>query len=344
MVSLQVVEASNARIATELPPGLVAVFTGATSGIGEYTLKAFAQHANKPRIYFVGRSQQAADRIKKECETLNPEGRYTFFQADLTLMKNVDDICDQIKNREQVVDLLFETQGGFQAGKETTENLHNMAALIYFSRTRFATNLLPLLQRSTSLRRIITVGAAGTEGPIVWDDLQLRSMSLKTRASMISMLTLSLEALAQQAPDVSFIHSYPGAVRSNLTREWTVPSFLMWMIFTLLGWAIYVPEREVGERHVFLATSAKYPPKSAGTGVAKTVALPEEVEVGLGSNDQKGSGVYLVDVKQGDSSQVASSALLAKMRSEGSVKRLWDYTQEQFDRVVRERGGTSSKL
>jgi NADP-dependent 3-hydroxy acid dehydrogenase YdfG len=56
MVSLKDVQLSNSRIASELPSHLVAVFVGATSGIGEASLKKFAKYACQPRIYFVGRS------------------------------------------------------------------------------------------------------------------------------------------------------------------------------------------------------------------------------------------------------------------------------------------------
>ena len=38
MVSLEAIRESNARITSELPAGVVAVFFGATSGIGETTL------------------------------------------------------------------------------------------------------------------------------------------------------------------------------------------------------------------------------------------------------------------------------------------------------------------
>lgn len=110
MVSLPDVQSSNAQIATALP-GLVAVFVGATSGIGEYSLKEFARHAQKPRVYFVGRSQEAADRISRECQELNPDGEFTFIKADVSLLNSVDDVCRQIKNKEKTINLLFLTCG-----------------------------------------------------------------------------------------------------------------------------------------------------------------------------------------------------------------------------------------
>ena len=111
MVTLTDIQASNARIATALPPGLVAVFVGATNGIGEYSLKEFARHARQPRVYFVGRSQEAGDRIVAECCQLNLQGEFVFIKADVSLLKNVDDVCRNIASKEKRINLLFLTCG-----------------------------------------------------------------------------------------------------------------------------------------------------------------------------------------------------------------------------------------
>lgn len=81
--SLAQVHASNATISS-LPPGLVAVFVGATSGIGEAALKEFVKNAKKPKCYLVGRSGQAANRIIGECKSLNPDANYTVPGAVIT--------------------------------------------------------------------------------------------------------------------------------------------------------------------------------------------------------------------------------------------------------------------
>jgi NADP-dependent 3-hydroxy acid dehydrogenase YdfG len=106
MVSYSEIQESNSLIASRLP-GLVAVFIGATSGIGEYTLKQFAIHSNKPRAYFVGQSQEAGDRISSECKVLNPKGEFIFVRADVSLIRNVDDICRDIKSKEKSINILF---------------------------------------------------------------------------------------------------------------------------------------------------------------------------------------------------------------------------------------------
>ena len=111
MITLSQVQSSNSLISTTLPPNLVAVFVGATSGIGGTTLKQFAKHARQPRAYFVGRSQDAGDRIVAECRTLNPEGEYIFVKADVSLISIVDEVCEEIKAKEKAINILFLSAG-----------------------------------------------------------------------------------------------------------------------------------------------------------------------------------------------------------------------------------------
>lgn len=111
MVTLTHVRSSNSLISSTLPPNLVAVFVGATSGIGESTLKQFAKHSRQPRAYFVGRSQDAGDRIVVECRALNPEGEYIFVKADVSLIRVVDEVCDEIKAKEKAINILFLSAG-----------------------------------------------------------------------------------------------------------------------------------------------------------------------------------------------------------------------------------------
>jgi short-subunit dehydrogenase len=116
MVSLTEVSIANAKIATLLPPGLVAVFVGGTSGIGEFTLKALAKRAVRPRIYIVGRSEEAAERIKKECAALNPRGEYIFIPKDVSLIGNVDELCREIASREKFINILVVSAGTLVMG------------------------------------------------------------------------------------------------------------------------------------------------------------------------------------------------------------------------------------
>lgn len=107
MVSLELMRAPNSHIATSLSVGLVAVFVGATSGIGETTLKQFAKQTQQPRIYFLGRRENEGNRIQAELRRLNAAGEYHFIKNDASLLKNVDDVCRYLRGREPAINLLF---------------------------------------------------------------------------------------------------------------------------------------------------------------------------------------------------------------------------------------------
>ncbi|KAK4542453.1 hypothetical protein LTR36_006705 [Oleoguttula mirabilis] len=335
MVSFQAVQTSNAAIPTALPPGLVAVFVGATSGIGEYTLKAFAKHAIQPRVYFIGRSQASADRITKECKALNPEGEFVFLKVDVSLMKNVDDVCRVIKTKEDVINLLVLSQGALTPTEVTSENLRNAIALAYYSRTRFIVNLLPLLQRASALRRVVSILAGGREG---WPDLNdwplwKTNNPLAVRRHITSMVTLSLEHLSKQAPDVSFVHDFPGAVRSNLAKGNTALHIVLRTVLAIVGPFVYMPNDESGERHLFLATSVRYPPAKQAQDAVNAVPLEKgPVTIAQGTDGSDGSGVYTPDA-QCESPGPKVVALVAKMRDEGVTEKLWEHTEAEFMRI-----------
>ena len=116
MVSLSDVLASNAQIPSSLPKQLVAIFAGATSGIGEVTLKTFVKYAVEPRIYLFARSQASAERVIAECRRINPGGDYVFVQVDLSLIKETDHACEQVKRKEKLVNLMVLSAGEAKFG------------------------------------------------------------------------------------------------------------------------------------------------------------------------------------------------------------------------------------
>ncbi|KAI1423752.1 putative short-chain dehydrogenases/reductase [Xylaria sp. FL1777] len=334
MVNLSDVIASNERIPSALPSGLVAVFVGGTSGVGEYTLKAFVRYARAPKIIVVGRSQEAADRILNECRQLQPDGHFEFIRADVSLLKNVDDVCRQIKEKVSVINVLFESQGSMAFQSETAEGLSLSFALGIHSRLRFILNLLPLLQRADSLRRVVSVGAATCEGAIDLDNIQGRGFPLrKWRDQMAAVGTLLLEEAQRRAPEVAFVHTVPGVVESGIMRDVQVTLGLSIIIgiSRLLAPFINVPPAESGERHVFAATSAAFAPgKCKGAGVALE-GMP--LETCRGTDGRIGSGVYSLSPKD-DPASAKVEELLRQFRGDGTAQRVWDSIAADFERIT----------
>ncbi|KAI3332430.1 NAD(P)-binding protein [Xylariaceae sp. AK1471] len=327
MVLLSSVRLSNSLISSTLPTGLVALFIGATSGIGEATLKKFARYATRPRAYFIGRSQEAADRIVAECKAFNPGGQYIFRKADVSLIRVVDEVCEEIKAKEQDINILFLSSGVPSMDRsKTPEDIHLLAALNYYSRIRFITNLLPLIQRAPALRRVVTVGGGGHESELDTTDFPALRIPLdQLRGHLTSLVTLGLEAVAQSAPDVSFVHDYPGTVRTKL---------LDYLPEEVLQTLTFVPLDESGERQLYMATSARFPPAS-GVGVAG-VSLGDGYDVALGTSGVVGSGMYSVGANCESASPVVLE-LLAGMRERGLVQEVWRHTESEFHRIIEEK-------
>jgi NADP-dependent 3-hydroxy acid dehydrogenase YdfG len=111
MVSLSHVLSSNARIATELPSSLVAVFAGATTGIGLATLKAFVSHAVAPRVYLLARNADVAAHVVEECLALNPAATLEVVKVDLSSVRATDAACAAVAAKEQGVNLVVLSMG-----------------------------------------------------------------------------------------------------------------------------------------------------------------------------------------------------------------------------------------
>jgi hypothetical protein len=92
-----------------------------------------------------------------------------------------------------------------------------------------------------------------------------------------------------------------------------------------------VPIDDCGERHLYLATSAKFPPRE---GDNKGVRLGEGVATAAGADGTLGTGLYSVAQDcEGTTDRVVK--LLGELRESGVGDALWKHTQEEFERVGR---------
>ncbi|KAL1867965.1 hypothetical protein Plec18167_008431 [Paecilomyces lecythidis] len=332
MVSLQTVRSNNVSL-KELGPGLVAVFVGGTSGIGESTAREFVRHTLSPRVYLVGRNETQASKIIEELRSLNPDGKVSFIKSDVSLLRSVDEACEDIKKREERVNLLF-MSCGFLSTKgrdETPEGLDKKLNVHYYSRMRFIYNLLPQLTAASStsttnnrpLSRVVSVLGAGQEGSLDLSDLALKhNYSMRTCAAhAITMNSLMTHELASQNPGTSFIHAYPGVVKTGVLRELGPLARFGTEVFSVLAKPFMVPLEESGERHLYAATSQAFIPNETADKSAAAV----------GSDGVKGSGGYLLHWN-GDT--VGKQDILRKYREEGVGKTVWQHTLDVFQKPL----------
>ncbi|KAJ6100036.1 hypothetical protein N7467_001571 [Penicillium canescens] len=95
---------------------LVAVFVGGTSSIGESTARAFAQHTLF-RICLVGRNKEQASKIAQDMHGHNLHADMIFLNKDVSRLRAVDEVCQEIKAKGKKVDFLFLGTGISKGGE-----------------------------------------------------------------------------------------------------------------------------------------------------------------------------------------------------------------------------------
>lgn len=333
MVELEEVQDSNAQITERFPPGMVAVFAGATRGIGKATMLEFAKHMRQPRIYLLARSEDTAQPVLDELHEVNPDGEYYYVEADLSLINMVDAACRRVRENEKAINVLFMSQGTLDFTSRTREGLRTMWALSYFSRMRLISNLLDHLRRGESLRRVVCVMAGSREGPIDPNDVSGRKVPIRqARGHLSSCITFGLEHFAEMAPEVSFIHDHPGSVPTKPTRA-LPPGMASFAVSLSMASGRKISLEESAERHLFLTTSSRYPPISVeDRPLARGVPLSAGLRVALSSTARVAGGVYTVN-SDCVSADYNTLELLRTMREQNIPAALWEWTQEEIDRV-----------
>lgn len=140
---------------------------------------------------------------------------------------------------------------------------------------------------------------------------------------MSILVTLANNVLAQRAPDVSFVHDFPGSVKTSFGKDATGLLAVLRPIFNLVApfFLNFLPPETCGALQLYCATSARFPPASGG-GAADGVPLSKGVTVAKGTDGRLGSGSYSVPVGGDDMSEQVE-AVIAKAKAKGAEESVW---------------------
>ncbi|KAF7955516.1 uncharacterized protein EAE97_000775 [Botrytis byssoidea] len=288
MVTINAVRASNVAFKATGTPGMVAVFAGATSGIGMGTLKAFIKYANAPKAYIIGRSEPAAGCLLKDLKLSNPSASLNFLEGEISLIKEVDRLCNEIKRKEEKVDIVFLSAGYLSFDDRNVRRDFNM---------------------------------------------------IKAASSGTTQTTLAFEELAKSNSRITFFHNSPGFVDTgavgrlmfSTTGFYAIPStFFRWVMLPFLN-LFATSVEEAGERGLFLATSAKYPPAEIREGASSGVKLPAGVEISRSlAVDRHGSsnGVYRLTA---DDESAPDGDILPDYRKNNAGRVVWESTMRFWE-------------
>lgn len=226
--------------------------------------------------------------------------------------------------------LLRPIQFSLSPSPETSEGLDKKLTTNYYSRMRFTTQLLPLLQAaSPSLSRVVSVLAPGEES----NALDFNNLDLKTNFSLRNaalhatcMNDFAFEEAAKKYPTTSFIHAFPGAVKTGFLKETGVltrlGSKVLLNLFT--PWTVNITES--GEHHLYVATSGKYPARENDGGVA----LGQGETISKSSDGAVGNGAYFVG---SDGEFRGKENVLKELRAQGAGEKIWQHTLDIFEKI-----------
>lgn len=129
----------------------IIAITGATSGLGQ--LVAIELVKRDVHLILTARSKERAESTKKMLESINPKAKIDFFFGDLSLIKDVKRVGEEIKTAYPRIDVLV-NNAGLHAFEQrlTSEGFAEMIAVNYLAPWLLTNTLLQSLIESENAR------------------------------------------------------------------------------------------------------------------------------------------------------------------------------------------------
>jgi len=202
--------------------GKTVVLTGATSGIGRATAQGLADEG--ARLILVGRTPERCEETLAEIQRRTGRDDAVMLRADLSSLKEVRRLADEVLARTDRVHVLLNNAGVTLLQRQlTVDGLEGTFAtnhLAYFLLTGL---LLPRLRDSAPARIVNVASDAHRFGRLDLNDLQneqrYRAMRVYGQSKTANLLFTQELARRIAGSGVSANALHPGGIRSNLGRS-----------------------------------------------------------------------------------------------------------------------------
>ena len=193
------------------------IITGATDGIGLAAAKSIAKKGY--HVSLVGRNP---DKGKKALEAIieySGNENLDFFESDLSLVTNVKDLADRIKQKHSKIDVLLNNAGGANKTKQiTSEGLEKTFATNQMNYFVLSTELLDILTESNDGRIVNVASNAHIGAEVDYENINCEKSFSAWTSYCVSklmniMFTYQLSSM-QDRVSVNVLH--PGFVDTNI--------------------------------------------------------------------------------------------------------------------------------
>jgi NAD(P)-dependent dehydrogenase (short-subunit alcohol dehydrogenase family) len=210
--------------------GKVVLVTGSTDGIGKQT--AYNLASKGAIVLMHGRNPSRGESVLEEIRRTTGNTNLQFFQAELSSIKSIQKLSDQVKESHDRLDVLINNAGTFQLERKLNDDgLETTFAVNYLAQFRLVHELLDLLKRSASKSasksassRIVNVASAAhwNASKLDWNNLQGERRYYGFEAYALSKLAIILftYALARRLEGTGVTANclHPGVIKTKLLR------------------------------------------------------------------------------------------------------------------------------
>ena len=193
------------------------IVTGATDGIGLEAATKIAALGN--RVGLVGRNPQKGAKAIERIRSVTGNDKLDFFQADLSLVSDINQLSQDIKNKYSELNVLLNNAGGANKNKViTSEGLEKTFATNQMNYFVLTTNLMDMLSSSDHSRVVNVASNAHIGASIDFDNINAEKGYSFWKAYCISKLMniMFTYKLAEMQDKVTVNVLHPGFVDTNI--------------------------------------------------------------------------------------------------------------------------------